>query len=338
MTFSISVTNKDIAFECGSDETVLDAAERAGYSIPYSCRKGVCSSCAGELFSGQVTVRGHGIFKGPASGVLFCQARPTSNLEISPTRIRKTDLIERKTFSVKVRKLERLSSVAIIQLRLPIGRRVTFRAGQYLRVLLSDGDTRNYSMANPPQKSDEIELHIRHVPGGKFSEGVLANLTKAGSLDIELPYGEFSLSDTDDQQAILIATGTGFAPFKSIIESNIRLGSSRPLHLYWGANVEGDLYMLNLVNAWAQQYEWFSFTPVVSTPTQWRGRTGFVHRAVQEDYPDMSRLKVYACGAPIMIESAQRDFAAQNRLPKDSFFSDAFVSSGDTAMPATLPE
>jgi CDP-4-dehydro-6-deoxyglucose reductase/3-phenylpropionate/trans-cinnamate dioxygenase ferredoxin reductase subunit len=331
LSFTITIANSSIAFGCASDETVLDASERAGYSIPYSCRKGVCSSCAGELISGRAVVRGQGVCSGPASGVLLCQARPQTDLEILPVRIRSAQIIERKIFTAKIRKIERPApDVAIIHLRLLIGRRAIFQAGQYLRVLMGDGDSRNYSMANPPQKNDEVELHIRHVPGGKFSENILARLDKTSTLDLELPYGEFSLSDASDTPAILIATGTGFAPMKSIIENNIRQGLTRPLHLYWGANTEADLYMAQLARGWADTHAWFDFTPVVSSPSpQWSGRTGLVHRAVQADYPNMSELEVYACGAPIMIDSAQRDFRAESKLGHDAFFSDAFVPSGE---------
>lgn len=336
MSFTITVANKDIAFDCDVGETVLDATERAGYSIPYSCRKGVCASCAGDLVSGQAVVRGQGICTGPMSGVLLCQARPQSDLEILPFRIRSAQIIERKVFTAKVRKVHRPApDVAVIVLRLPIGRRAIFRAGQYLRVLMADGDSRNYSMANAPQKNDEVELHIRHVPGGKFSEDILAHLRTTNTLDIELPYGEFILSEASDRPAILIATGTGFAPMKSIIENNIRLGSARPLHLYWGANTESDLYMLELARSWAEAHAWLSFTPVVSSPSlRWKGRTGLVHRAVQADQYDMSGLEIYACGAPIMIESAQRDFRAESGLRDDAFFSDAFVPSGDGGVSA----
>jgi len=330
LSFNISVANEGITYDCAHGETVLDATERAGYAIPYSCRKGVCSSCAGDIVSGRAAVRGQGVCTGPASGVLLCQARPQSNLTIAPIRIRRADMLERKVFKVKVRKLDRPTpAVSIVHLRLPIGRRAIFHAGQYLRVLMADGDSRNYSMANAPGK-DEVELHIRHVPSGKFSEQVLARLDKASTLDIELPYGEFSLRAAPGRPAILLATGTGFAPMKSIIEECLALGSTRPLHFYWGVKTEQDLYMRDLASNWASTHPWFRFTPVISRPSQrWSGRTGYVHHAVQADFPDMSELEVYACGAPRMIKAAGRDFRAQSALKDDAFFSDAFVPSGD---------
>jgi CDP-4-dehydro-6-deoxyglucose reductase/3-phenylpropionate/trans-cinnamate dioxygenase ferredoxin reductase subunit len=337
LSFAVSVSKLDISFDCATGETVLDAVERAGYSIPYSCRKGVCSSCEGRLISGEAMVRGQGVRRGPADAVLFCQARPRSDLEIAPVRIRKIEPLQRKVFAAKVREIGRPApDVAVIRLRLPIGRRAIFKAGQYLRVLMADGDSRNYSMANAPHRNDELELHIRRVAGGKFSENTLAALSLGSVLNIELPYGEFRLSE-NDKNAILIATGTGFAPIKSLIEHNIRLGIERPLHLYWGANTEADLYMQGLPRAWQQKHLWFRFTPVVSSPSKaWTGRAGFVHAAVQQDYPEMSEIEVYACGAPAMIEAAKRDFTASARLGHDDFFSDAFVASGDAERDAAV--
>ena len=331
MTVRVSIASSDISFGCNADETILDATERAGFTIPYSCRKGVCSSCEGRLISGDVTVRGQGGRRGPAEGVLLCQARPHTDVEIAPAWIRNLAPIARKVFKAKVWQVSRpIVDVAVVRLRLPIGERVVFTAGQYLRVLMPGGDSRNYSMANAPHKNDEVELHIREVPGGMFSQRILPNLIKGSRLEIKLPYGEFRLGENSDVPAILLATGTGFAPFKSMIEHNIRSGSRRRLHLYWGANTEADLYMQELPRGWAEKYDLFNFTPVVSAPSnEWGGRTGFVHKAVQEDYPDMSALEVYACGAPVMIEAARRDFSAFSALPASAFFSDAFVSSGD---------
>lgn len=340
MTFSISIADAGISFPCAGGETVLDAAERAGYAIPYSCRKGLCSTCEGRLLSGAAVVRGQGMRAGPAEGVLLCQARPCADLLVAPAWIRKVEPVSRKMLEVKVRRIDRpIPDIAVIHLRLPIGQRAVFRAGQYLRILLPDGDSRNYSMANSPHRNDELELHIRRVPGGKFSDGVLTGLDKASRLTIELPYGEFRLGDSPDGRAILIATGTGFAPIKSIIEHQIHLGATRPLHLYWGANTEADLYMADLPRKWAEAYPWFQFTPVISAPADgWAGRTGFVHLAVLDDYSDMTGLEVYACGAPVAIDAALRAFTGLAGLKRDAFFSDAFVPSGDiTEEPAAAP-
>jgi CDP-4-dehydro-6-deoxyglucose reductase/3-phenylpropionate/trans-cinnamate dioxygenase ferredoxin reductase subunit len=330
MTFQISVPGSGFSFPCEPGETVLDAAERGGFSLPYSCRKGVCSSCEGGVVAGHASVRGKGGVTGPAEAVLLCQCRPTSDLAIAPKRIVRSEPPVRKALTATVYRITRPSEdVAVVQLRFPTGQRAKFRAGQYLRVLMPDGDSRNYSMANPPHESDGVQLHIRHVPGGRFSEGVLARLAAGDKLQVELPYGEFSLSERPETPAILLATGTGFAPIKSIVEDQIKRGGTRSLALYWGARRREDLYLASLAQKWAARAPWFAFTPVLSQPDgEWSGRAGYVHEAVLADHPDLSGAEVYACGNPDMVAAAQADFAAAG-LRDDAFFSDPFVPSGE---------
>jgi NAD(P)H-flavin reductase/ferredoxin len=331
MTYRIDVVDTGISFPCEPGETVLDAAERAGYAIPYSCRKGVCSTCEGELAVGRAEVRGRGPAEGPAAGVLLCRTRPCSDLGIAPRRIDRRGQPDRKTVTAKVHRITRpAADVVALHLRLPTGQRARFRAGQYLRVLLPDGDSRNYSMANPPHQNDTVLLHIRVVPGGRFSEGVLAGLEKGDRLTVELPYGEFSIDAESDGPAVLLATGTGFAPVKSIVEDQIKRRAERPMHLYWGARREEDLYLHDLATGWAARAPWFTYTPVLSQPGPgWTGRTGWVHRAALEDHPDLGGHEVYACGSPAMTSAAQEDLVLRGGLSPDRFFCDAFVPSGE---------
>jgi NAD(P)H-flavin reductase/ferredoxin len=332
MTFDIRIAGADIAFDCAANETVLDAAERAGYSIPYSCRKGVCSTCAGLLSEGIAAVR-HQHVSGPREGVLLCQARPLSDLTIKPSRIEIRDQLVRKRIRTNVFRLHRPTpDVSILQLRFPAGVRAKFRAGQYLRVIMPDGDGRNFSMANPPHENDGAELHIRHVPGGRFSEKVLAALTKGDKLDVELPYGEFFVREDFARTAVFVATGTGFAPIKSIIREMMRRGIHRPARLYWGGRSRADIYLPTQLATWRTQADWLNIVPVLSEPdADWQGRRGLVHSAVMQDVPDLSFCQVYACGNPLMIEAARRDFTGIRGLPADQFYADPFVPSGDTA-------
>lgn len=334
MSYQVRVAQTEIVFVCEPDETVLDAAERAGYALPYSCRKGVCTTCQGGLVAGEAQVRGTGVARGPVEAVLLCQARPRSALEVAPRRIARRGPPDRRTLTAKVHRLQRPSAdVTVLQLRLPTGQRVKFRAGQYLKIMMADGDSRNYSMANPPQRNDSVQLHIRHVHGGRFSEEVLAGLDRGDQLQVELPYGEFSLDEQSERPVVLVATGTGFAPIKSIVEDQIARGRSRPMHLYWGARRAEDLYLAELATTWADTAPWFSFTPVLSEPnTEWVGRTGLVHRAVLDDYPDLRGHDVYACGNPAMTSAALDDFVHSGGLSPDSYYCDAFVPSGDPVL------
>jgi NAD(P)H-flavin reductase len=225
--------------------------------------------------------------------------------------------------------------VFTLMLRFPAGIRARFKAGQYLRVRMPDGDTRNFSMANAPRESDGVQLHIRRIPGGQFSEGVLASLQKGDKLRVEIPFGEFYLRTGTEKPIICLATGTGCAPIKSIIEDLIVRGNSRRVSLYWGARRRQDLYLASLPEKWMKRAPWLTFTPVLSEPdADWRGATGLVHEAVLRDIPDLSGWQVYACGNPVMIRSAERDFASLAGLPDGQFFADPFVASGNPEAPA----
>jgi NAD(P)H-flavin reductase/ferredoxin len=330
MSFEVRVSGCDIAFDCAAHESILDAAERAGFSLPYSCRKGVCHTCEGSLVAGEVRVRSRQIM-GKVDAVLMCQARPCSHVEIAPRRIERRAPPLRKTLTATVFRVVRPApDISILTLRFANGVRARFQAGQYLQVLLPDGDRRNFSLANPPHANDGAELHIRHIPGGRFSQGILTELGPGDRLVVELPFGEFFLRQAQ-APAILLATGTGFAPIKSILEGAMRRGERRPMRLYWGARSKSDLYMLDRVAKWQDRTPWFSFVPMISRPSlEWKGRTGLVHRVALEDNPDMANVEVYACGNPQMISAARKEFAEAAGLPEARFYADAFVASGTT--------
>lgn len=338
MSYQIAVQDSDIAFDCNEGETVLAAAERAGYTMPYSCRKGVCSSCQGWLEDGDVRQRSREI-SGPAGGVLFCTATPKNDLTVRPRRIARYDPLARKRIIARVFRMSRpADDVAVLQLRFPASIRAKFKAGQYLRVKLPDGEERSFSMANAPQESDGVQLHIRHVPGGHFSEKVLSTLKLDDKLEIEIPYGDFYVRDADNARTLFVATGTGFAPVRSIIDDMIRRRLSREVRLYWGGRSRADLYQAAQCQKWADRYPWFSFVPVLSdADAEWSGHTGLVHRAVLADIPDLSPWRVYACGNPAMIAAARTDFTTVGGLPEDRFFADAFVPSGTTEPAAPEP-
>ena len=329
MSHVVAIGHSDIRFCVGADETILDAAERAGYALPYSCRKGVCTSCEAPLREGTVSLGSRHV-TGPAPAILLCRAKPSSDVTILPHRVERRDPSARTTINARVFRLHRPApDVVTLLLRFPVSIRARFKAGQYLRVVLPDGDTRNYSLANAPAESDGAHLHIRHVPGGKFSEQVLAHLQQGDELKVEVPYGDFFLRDASDAPIVLLGTGTGFAPLKSIVEDLVRRGMRRPCRLYWGGRTASDLYMSDLPRRWTARHAWFSFHPVLSQADEaWTGRRGLVHEALMDDLPDLNGHQVYACGNPAMVRGAQHDLPVRCRLDPNDFYADAFVPTG----------
>ena len=218
--------------------------------------------------------------------------------------------------------------VAVLFLSLPANERLQFLAGQYVEIILRDGKRRAYSMANSPEDDTQIELHVRSMPGGTFTDYVFNRMKEKDILRFEGPLGTFFLREDSDKPIIFVASGTGFAPVKSILLHAFRSGVQRQMVLYWGGRRPKDIYMAALCQQWQAEHDNFSFIPVVSEALpedQWQGRTGFVHRAAMEDFPDLSGYQVYACGAPIVVESAHADFTSRCQLPDEEFFSDAFT-------------
>jgi len=334
MAFQVTIKPSNRQFTAEADESVLAAAMRQGITLPYGCRNGACGSCKGKLLEGEVDYgqyAGHILpdYEKKLGYALFCQARARSDLVIEARVINATGEIPIKKLPCRVQRIERpADDVAVLYLSLPANERLQFLAGQYLEIILRDGKRRAYSMANPPEDDAHIELHVRKMPSGVFTEYVFERMKEKDILRFEGPLGTFFLREDSDKPIVFVASGTGFAPIKSVLLHAFHLGTRRELVLYWGGRRPKDLYLPDLCRQWQAEHGNFSFIPVVSDALPedaWQGRTGFVHRAVMEDFPDLSGYQVYACGAPVVVESAHKDFTGQCRLPEDEFFSDAFT-------------
>ena len=332
MTFQVSVAGTAYKFPCEPNESVLDAAQRAGLEIPFSCRKGVCGTCKGRVVSGEVRAYSGdalGTAERAAGHVLFCNARPRSDLEIAPRAISKADPFARKTVTARVFRLARLADdVMFVHLRFPAGIRVKFKAGQHLNLILDNGERRDFSMANPPRESDGAQLHIRHVPSGAFTSYVFNALKQGDHLRAELPFGDFTLRE-GKKPILFVAGSTGFAPIQSMIQDAFDRGIRRDMLLYWGARRREGLYT-DLPRRWAAQNPRFKFVPVLSDMAEPGFRHGLVHRAVLEDHESLAAFQAYVCGVPVMTQAARTDFVAAG-LPEDEFYADAFVTRADLA-------
>jgi CDP-4-dehydro-6-deoxyglucose reductase len=340
MTFNVTVQPSGSSFQVERDEPVLTAAIRNGIGMPYGCKDGACGSCKCKLLEGRVI---HGVHQAKALSneeedagwMLSCCAAPQTDLVIEARVVAAGDIPVRK-LPTRVISIEiRAPDVKILQLQLPANDPLRYRAGQYIEFILRDGSRRSYSMANGPDSMTgppSIELHIRHMPGGKFTDHVFGAMKEKDILRMEGPFGSFFLRDDSDKPIVLLASGTGLAPIKSIIEHMQAKAITRPAVLYWGCRSVADLYLHDWALQAAQSMPNLRYVPVLSEPKPedaWVGRTGFVHQAVMADLPDLSGHQVYACGAPAMVESAQRDFVAACALPGEEFYADAFTSERD---------
>jgi len=340
MTHQITLRNTEHRFAAEDGESVLQAALNAGLVLPYGCRDGACGSCKGKLIEGRIDY-GHHSEKALSAEergrglALFCQAKPLSDLVLEAREVRKAGDIQVRKLPARVHKLERAADDAmIVYLKLPANERLMFLPGQYIDILLKDGTRRSFSMANAPHDDEFVQLHIRHVPGGTFTDHVFKTMKEREILRLEGPFGTFFLREESAKPIVFVASGTGFAPIKAIIESAFKRGVARPMTLYWGTRRPKDLYLNALAEGWAADHPTFQYVPVISDALEedgWKGRTGFVHRAAMADYPDLSGCQVYACGVPIMVDSARRDFTQKCGLPEGEFFADSFTTAADKA-------
>ncbi|OVZ57171.1 CDP-6-deoxy-delta-3,4-glucoseen reductase [Pigmentiphaga sp. NML080357] len=336
------------SIHCPDGITVLAAALAQGITLPFSCRSGVCRTCRGRVLHGEVDPG----FVHPsylsaderrAGHAHLCQAKPLSDCTIEIAEF------EGRTFPVRqlparILALRRAApDVAIVRIGLPPNEPLHYHAGQYLDVVLEHGLRRSYSIATPPRPDGvrQLELHIRHLPGGRFTDRVFESMQARDLIRVEAPNGQFFLREDSDKPIIMLASGTGFAPIKAMVEHSLARGSRRPILLYWGARRRSDLYLDELPRSWAREHPHIRYIPVLSEPTPacaWNGPTGLVHLEVLSQLGDLRAYQTYACGAPAMVEAARRDFTAAG-LPAEDFLADAFVNEShrERRFPTEIP-
>lgn len=340
MNFKIKLSPSGHSFECRADQELLKSGLSSGYLIPFSCRSGMCLSCKGRVLSGQVDhgdahIKYLSQVERDEGFALLCCARPLSDLHIQIEEIDPDHGNAPKKLPARILEMhDAAPGVKILILGLPANEPMHFRAGQFLDIILKDGQRRSYSIANVPKAEGvrQLEIHLRHMPGGIFTDHVFTNMKAREIVHIEMPLGNFYLREDSEKPIILLASGTGFAPIKSILNYTLERHIKRPIHLYWGARRPLDLYDIQTAQHLANEHLNIDFIPVVSDPLQedaWSGRLGLVHQAVMMDHPNLLGFEVYACGTPLMVEAARADFIEKCHLKVTDFHADSFLSMAD---------
>ena len=316
MTHRVAIED-GAAFDVARGEPVLDGAARQGIALPSECRAGNCGTCRVRLVEGRVSYPEWPSALSPAEAdagfALACQARAETDLVL---RYERTAYTEPSRQSAMVTDVAQLAAgIVHVQLILPDLERLEYRPGQHLNVHLDDGTHRTFSMASPAQ-GNAIDLHIRRIAGGRFTEGVLANLQPGDMLDVEIPLGTFHYHPEDERPILLVATGTGLSPLKSIAQALMDDRDCPPVALYWGMRTAAELYLHDEIPAWGEKLFEFAYVPVLSRPdASWSGRRGHVQQAVAEDIEDFSEHAIYLCGSPNMIRDAKALFLARGADP-----------------------
>ncbi len=336
----VTVAKSGRAFEVQSEESVLDAALRAGLNLPHSCKSGNCGACRARLIAGEVSYPGGtplGLAESEVADgfILLCRARALGDLRIETFEPAVPEEVLVKRLPCRIERLESLAhDVVAAYLKLPAAEPFEFRAGQYIDVLLSHGRRRSFSIASPPHASRLLELQVRLARGGEFTEPLFSGRMRGALLDIEGPLGHFvyreAPADGTAAPMLLVGGGTGLAPLMSMLRHVTETGRVRDMTLYWGVRAERDLYAHALLESLARRTPGFRYVPVLSEPSaDWRGAAGFVHEAVLAGVADLARYDVYASGPPAMIEAVRRRFTAAGVDPSRLWF-DSFDYAPDT--------
>lgn len=340
MTFQTTIQPGGYRFPTEDHETILEAALRNGFTLPYSCREGVCGVCKGKIIEGQVD---HGSYlsdaltnmEKAAGMTLFCCARPKSDLVLECHTAGVMNDIPIRIMPCRVHKMSRMTDdIMVLQFELPAGEKLRFFAGQYISILPKDQRPRNFFMANAPLDDELLELHIRRDENDSFAQHVFNEMKERDILRFKGPQGDFRLCEKSEKPVIFVAGLTGFAPIKAMIEQILHLHLQRPMHLYWGVHKPADLYMLDRVAQW--ESSGLIFTPIISEASAedgWQGKTGTVQQAVLDDFCDLSGHEVYACGLSTIVDAEFRDLTEQRGLPDESFFSNASAAMSEFRSP-----
>ena len=335
--FKVTIEPSGHSFDADENELILDAAMRQGIALPYGCRNGVCGSCVGKLISGDVHY-----FRQPdaltqefsdQNKALFCMAMATSNLVIAIDELGDQALPLKKMRCRMEQKLKLSHDVMLIKIKIAGDERLQYHAGQYVEFIMQDGRRRAFSIANAPHADNLLELHVRHVSGGFFTDYLFDQMPDKSMLRVEGPMGNFFLREHLERPIILMGGGTGFGPLKAMIEQLLFQGNNRPVHLFMGVRALRDLYMAEQTDVWTQKHPQIKFTPVLSVPLpedNWQGEIGYVHTAVLRKYADLSGFDIYMSGPPVMVTSAVEAFELQGAL-REQMYSDAFTYSADAS-------
>jgi CDP-4-dehydro-6-deoxyglucose reductase, E3 len=327
----VNIANSSSSFEAAADQPLLDAARSAALNLPHSCKSGNCGACKARLLCGEVRYPSPPLGLSAAETaeglILLCQARAHTDLTIETFEMQPAASAYLKRLPCRIERAVPLShDVMGLFLRLPIAEDFAFEAGQYIDILLPGGRRRSFSIASPPHDARPLELHIRRVAGGEFTDRLFHDDMRSALLTIEGPLGRFIYRAhlNAAPPMLLIGGGTGIAPLLSILRHIIDNGIARNMQLFWGVRSEADLYAHATLEQLSRRAATLSYAPVLSEGTPaWQGLTGWVHEAALKNIESLESVEVYAAGPPAMIAAIQREYAARgcdtSRLYFDSF-------------------
>lgn len=341
MTYTVTIEPTGEQIEVEEGQTILQAALRQGVWLPFACGHGTCATCKVQVLEGEVEIGNASPFalmdvERDEGKVLACCATVESDVTIEADIDVDPDFkgYPVEDYVATVTRLVELSPT-IRGVHLKLDRPMQFQAGQYINIDVPGVvGPRAFSLANPPSRSDEMELHVRLVPGGAATRYLHQQLAVGDTLTLSGPYGQFFVRDSQPGDLIFIAGGSGLSSPQSMVLDLLERNDTRRIHLFQGARNQAELYNRSLFESLARDYDNFTYVPALSDEPEgsdWAGFRGFVHEAAREHFDGrFAGNKAYLCGPPPMIDAAITTLM-QGRLFERDIFMERFLTAADGA-------
>lgn len=313
-------------------ETVADAAYRQGINIPLDCRDGACGACkcfaeAGQYDLGEEYVEDALSAEEAEQGyVLTCQMRAESDCVVRVPASSDVCKTQQASFEAAISAVRQLSDSTIaLSIKGESLSKLAFLPGQYVNLKVPGSEqSRAYSFSTL-QRDGEVSFLIRNVPGGLMSS-FLTGLAKAGdSMTLAGPLGSFYLREIK-RPLLLLAGGTGLAPFTAMLEKIAEQGSQHPLHLIYGVTHDFDLVEMDRLEALAARIPNFTYSACVASPDSNYPHKGYVTQHIAPKHLNDGDVDVYLCGPPPMVEAVSQYIREQGIAPAN-FYYEKFAAS-----------
>lgn len=345
MSYSLTIEPIGEQIDVEEGQTILQAALRQGVWLPFACGHGTCATCKIQVVEGDVDIGEASPFalmdsERDEGKVLACCATLQSDAVIEAD-IDVDDDFEGYPVEDYVATVTRLVTLSptIKGIHLKLDRPMTFQAGQYINLVLPGIEgSRAFSLANPPSRADEVELHVRLVEGGVTTTHIHQQLDVGDQLGLSGPYGQYFVRRSQPGDLIFIAGGSGLSSPQSMILDLLEHGDTRQMTLFQGARNRDELYNRELFEQLAAKHSNFTYVPALSQAdddADWAGFRGYVHEAAKEHFAGrFAGNKAYLCGPPPMIDSAISALM-QGRLFERDIFMERFFTAADGAEETT---
>lgn len=328
MTAHVRIEPSGHEYFVDGNDSLLEAALRAGLALDYGCSAGSCGKCKARVLSGEVQRTRHSDYalsaaEKSAGVILMCCNTAVLDLVIEAREAHGAADMPLQSIDAKVKAIDPIApDLRLLHLQTPRSNRLRFLAGQSVRLELADGTGATYPVASCPCDDRNLHFHVRRLNGDRFADCVFAGLDRADTVRVIGPQGTFVLDEESPRPLVFIAGDSGFAPIKSLIEHAMALEVAETLHLFWVASKGGGHYLENLCRSWDDALDDFSYVGLTVDDCASQGAVREVLHAALDAHPLAGESDFYVSG-PAPFSLAAERVLLDRGVPRARVFVDA---------------